>query len=246
MKPLYIVLILLAGLGSARGAVYDPSLGEARQAQALLGPDSWSEVLSIENTGSQSRFPRHLHALVFELEGILWFYAPDNGTQSLSRERGRAVADERNLGPLLKEVERGFASWSVVPPDPASEAARGVLPNGCFILSVAAFRERAAAGNGTAHAQLLSFYWEGAGGHTVLVYETAGGVCVLDPVRSSTPARFPAALARDALALARRLDRGRITRALWLPLHAPARVAPGYATVAERRRPAPAGTAGAS
>ena len=79
------VTVLLAGERA--------DLTNARSAQAILGADVWSQVIRIENTGSTKKYPRTVHALVFEVAGILWFYQDGEGTQSFSLHRGRLEAE---------------------------------------------------------------------------------------------------------------------------------------------------------
>jgi hypothetical protein len=214
------VVVSLVGAVFAHGA--DSSLANARRAQAELGPETWSEVIRIENDAPASRYPRALHALVFELAGILWFYSDTDGTQSLSLHRGQLAEEKAGLAPLLRAIEPGFARWSVVPATAsAPRARRGELPNGCFIESVAALRERLAHGAEMVGAQLLSFYVDvetGRKGHTVLACETAQGIEVIDPAHPAVVRRFSAELGADALRLARAFAGGDVAKARWVPL----------------------------
>ncbi len=199
------------------------SFGAARRAQALLGWDTWSEIIRIENISRASRYARTVYALVFELAGRLWFYTDADGTQSLSLHRDRLAEEKADLGPLLRAIEPGFARWNAVPVD-EKRIARGELPNGCFVESVAAWRARRAAGEEMTHVQLLAYYVEtpsGASGHTVLTYTAGNVVKVIDPALSPAPMAFPGALADDAMALARLVHGGSISRARWLRLDEP-------------------------
>lgn len=212
-------------------------LGHARQAQAMLGPGTWSRVIRVENLARSSRYPRIVYALVFELAEILWFYTDTDGTQSFSLHRGRLAEEKADFGPLLRDIEPGFANWNVVAQEaPAATRVGAKLPNGCFIDSVAALHRRLARGGTAAHPSLLSFYVdtaEGRQGHTVLTYEAGGRLEVIDPLASEKPRRFSLALAGDALALARFLNGGRIVTARWVPVDV--KVVPDegrYATVA--------------
>ena len=210
---------MLLGAAALRA---DDSLVHARRAQALLGPGVWSQVIRIENDAHPSRYPRTLHALVFELEGVLWFYTDTDGTQSFSLHRGRLAEEKADFRPLLRDIEPGFARWRVVPGGPGEE--HGEVPNGCFIESVAAWRARLAQGGETAQPQLLSFYvdtWEGRIGHTVLTYTTRKDQEVIDPEGPAAPRHFSAALAGDPLALARAVRGGGVTNARLLPLDVP-------------------------
>jgi hypothetical protein len=211
----------LALLGAATLWADDASLAHARQAQAMLGPEVWSQVIRIDNTARRSPYPHTLHALVFELEGLLWFYTDTDGTQSFSLKRGRLAEEKADFGPLLRDIERGFTHWSVVSDAPsAARAPRGSLPNGCFIQSVAASR---ALGAGVDHLQLLSYYVQtasGLRGHTVLTYEKRGHLGVFDPEEPERAQQFSKTLGRDPLALARAVLGGAVARARLLPLEA--------------------------
>ena len=207
---------LVVGVALVRGA--DVSLETARRAQALLGPGVWSQVIRVENDAHASRYPRELHALVFELAGVLWFYTDTDGTQSFSLRRGRLTEEKADFAPLLRDIERGFTRWSVAPD---GEATPGKLPNGCFIESIAALRARLERGEGVASAQLLSYYIEtvdGRHGHTVLSFATSRGVAVIDPDRPKQTRRFSASQAGEALELARALDGERVAAARWVPV----------------------------
>ena len=216
-----IVVCLLVGAANGRGAD-SFSLAAARRAQAELGPEIWSEVIRIENAAVLSAYPRTVHALVFELAGILWFYTASDGTQSLSLRRGRGAEDKADLSPLLRAIEPGFARWRVVPEGPGLPARtpRDDLPNGCFIDSVAVLRTRRERGDPAPGAQLLSYYIntsDGCRGHTVLTYATDSGIAVIDPAKPGSTRKFPAAVAADALSLAREIGGDHVVRARWLP-----------------------------
>ena len=207
---------LVVGAALVRGA--DLSLETARRAQALLGPGVWSQVIRVENEARVSRYPRELHALVFELAGVLWFYTDTDGTQSFSLRRGRLAEEKADFAPLLRDIERGFTRWSVAP---EGEATPGNLPNGCFVESVAALRERIERGEAVASAQLLSYYIDtadGRHGHTVLSFATSRGVEVIDPDRPKQVLRYSASQAEGALQLAQALDGERVAAARWVPV----------------------------
>jgi hypothetical protein len=223
------VVCLQVGAAFARGA--DSSFVHARRAQAQLGPEIWSEVIRIENSNIAGRYPRTLHALVFELADILWFYTDTDGTQSLSLQRGRTAADRADLAPLLREIDPGFTWWRIVPGEAAATSAtpgrRGELPNGCFIESLAALRVRRERGETIANARLLSYYVDtpaGRRGHTVLTGATDRGVEVIDPQEVEPLRIFPRELSGDALTLARALV-GEVAQARWVPIDQPG--APG-------------------
>ena len=207
---------LVVGAALVRGA--DVSLETARRAQALLGPGVWSQVIRVENDAHPSRYTRELHALVFELAGVLWFYTDTDGTQSFSLRRGRLAEEKADFAPLLRDIEPGFVRWSVAPD---GEATPGKLPNGCFIESVATLRARLERGEAVASAQLLSYYidaTDGRHGHTVLSFATSHGVEVIDPDRPRHPLRYSASEATGALQLARALEGGRVAAARWVPV----------------------------
>jgi hypothetical protein len=198
------------------------SLTHARQAQALLGADVWSRVIVVKNEGSTSRYPRTVHALVFELAGILWFYNDADGTQSFSTYRGRLEQDKADFAPLLREINRGFSSWTVIAPDfTLSVDQKAGLLNGCFVQSVANLRARLVSGAEVSHPQLLSYY-AGSGsriaGHTVLTYETAEGVQVIDPIDPARPMLYPREFSRNAVALGTALVGRVVQKAVWLPI----------------------------
>lgn len=191
----------------------DDSLVHARRAQAALGPDVWSRVIRIENQARGSRYPRVLHALVFELASVLWFYADTDGTQSFSLHRGRLAEEKADFGPLLRDIDPGFTRWSVAP---EGVATAGEIPNGCFIESVAALRGRLARGEEVANPELLAVYCDtptGRKGHTVLAYSTHENVEVVDSEPPAMRRSFSRALADDALALGRAMFGNDVVRA---------------------------------
>jgi hypothetical protein len=222
MKRHFSLLALWLLCGAVSFASERNGLAHARRAQVLLGADVWSQVITVENKGTISRYPRTVHALVFELAGILWFYTDTDGTQSFSTYRGRLEADKANFAPLLREINRGFASWTVVAPDfTAREPESERLSNGCFIESVANLRERLVTGDDVSCPQLLSYYAASGNhlaGHTVLTYETAAGVQVIDPVDPTHPRLYPREFARNAVALGTALVGRLVAKAVWLPV----------------------------
>ena len=217
----FFVLLLLATAALSA----ETSLEAARRAQSLLGPETWSRVIRVENETRGSRYPRLVHALVFELADILWFYTDFDGTQSLSLRRGELERDKRDLGPLLREIEPGFVRWTTVEStaETAPLESLGPLRNGCFVESVAALRERLQRGVPVRAPRLLSYYAKtslGLKGHTVLAYEIGDRVEIFDPGRPREPIVFAAAtLGSEALALARALEGyEEIIKARYLPL----------------------------
>ena len=209
---------------SATALRADSSLDHAREAQALLGPDVWSEVIRIENDSPSARYTRVVYALVFELADILWFYTDSEGTQSFSLYKGRLAEDKANFTPLLAALDPGFHHWRVVPGAVAAPARGGPLPNGCLIESVVALRDRLLRGGEAVHPQLLSYYVEtrnGLHGHTVLAYEAGGKIEVIDAARSSKRFTFPVAMGGDALRLARGVQGSAVAKARMLPVDWP-------------------------
>lgn len=235
MLTLGRLLLLFALLAATLPA--QPSLDYARWAQARLGPDIWSRVITVENDARRSPYPKVVHALVFELAGILWFYTATDGTQSFSLHRDNLAAEKADFGPLLRDIEPGFARWTETAPAPAGGAPvddGSPLRNGCFIESVVALRERVARGEGAAEPRLLSYYANtsaGRLGHTVLSYRVGGRVEILDPAQRERTFVFPLAAGADPLTLARALAGREVVKARYLPLHADA----GFAGLAGDR-----------
>ena len=213
-------LLLLLALAPLLRA--DFSLDQARVAQALLGPDIWSRLIRIENTATGGAYPRTLHALVFELAGILWFYTAHDGTQSLSLNHGRLAEEKADFGPLLRDIDPGFGKWSLVELRREAESvARGPLPNGCFIESVADLRVRLARGERLERPQLLSFYEDtplGRRGHTVLVFGRDRQLEVFDPSRPQARLVVANEMGSDALAVARALEGPAVVKACYVAL----------------------------
>ena len=213
----------MVGAVFAHGA--DSSFANARAAQARLGPEIWSEVIRIENSARVSRYPSSLHALVFEVAGILWIYTDGKGTESLSLRLGRLAEEKADLDPLLRAIEPGFDRWSVVPDNKQAPAARpGPLRNGCFIDSLAALRDRREHGEVVANPRLLSYhFYPGSGkpGHTVLAYGTDQGIEVVDPLLSDQVRQFPSKLADDALSLAQEFAGHGVAQARWVRIDVP-------------------------
>src|SRR5208282_5741579 len=175
-------LLSVAALATGLGA--NGQFEAVRRAQGQLEPHVWTQVIRIDNSNLSSRYPRTVDALLFQLDSILWFYTPADGTQSLSLYRNRAEADKLNLGPLLAAIDEGFTRWKVLPPagGPLPKPAR--LPNGCFIESIAILLRRLDCGAAVENPQLLSYYVArpgGVRGHTVLQFTSGGRVQVVDP-----------------------------------------------------------------
>lgn len=156
---------MLSVAALATGLGFDSSLEPVRQAQRLIEPYAWSEVVRIENSAAASRYPRVLNALIFQLDSVLWFYTPADGTQSLSLYRGRAEADKLDLGPLLAAIDGGFTRWEVLPKTSEFPLAGSRPPNGCFIESMAILFHRLADGASIENPKLLSYYVALPGGN---------------------------------------------------------------------------------
>lgn len=206
------------------------SLENARRAQALLGPETWSRVICVENTAAHSVYPATIHALVFEEAGLLWFYTDTDGTQSFSLYAGRLEEEKSDFTPLLHGIDPGFTAYSILPDTRAEYSVAGgggMLPNGCFVESLAALQDRVRQGERIDRARLLSCYVDTPGGrrgHTVLTYETPRGLFLLDPARSLQPRAVPREWADDALALAgAALQGAKVVKARWVPTTLPPR-----------------------
>lgn len=213
----------------------DANLQHARRAQALLGDEVWSQVIRVENESRSSHYPRVVHALVFEMADILWFYVSSEGTQSFSLHRGRLAEEKADFAPLLREIDPGFARWSVLADGPVRGTGPAVLLNGCFIESVVALRDRLLRGGEAVRPHLLSYYVNtrtGLQGHTVLAYETGDRVEVIDSAQAGKRFNFPAPLARDAMKLARAMEGPRVANARLLAVDWPAARAGYTSTVA--------------
>ena len=226
---------LLSVAALATGLGVDGSLESVRRAQGLLEPRVWTEVIRIENSAASSRYPRVVNAMIFQLDSVLWFYTPTDGTQSLSLYRGRAEADKRDLGPLLAAIDAGFTQWEVLPQAGGPPHAEARLPNGCFIESMAILFQKLAYGSRIENPRLLSYYVAlpaGIRGHTVLQYTLGGKVQVIDPDRPSGIIRIHYANEDDPKSVADRI-RGDVAKARHLPLGEFLDRAPGrfYATI---------------
>lgn len=185
----------------------------------MLGPAIWRRVIVIQNSALSSRYPRTLGAVVFEMGGILWFYASVDGTQSLSQRLGQLDADKAGLGPLLTEIDPGFTRWEVSP-DNAVDGATGPAPaNACFLECIQLLRERLASGAVVIEPRLLSYYVSVRGGilgHTVLYFRTMEGPMVIDPRFPKKRLRIRAAHVENAKSVADSL-RSDISSARWVP-----------------------------
>lgn len=199
-------------------------LESARRAQVMLGAETWSRIIRVENRSARSSYPTMVDALVFEQAGILWFYAATEGTQSLSLYRDRLAEDKDALGPLLRAINPGFVSFGFLPDsdEGVAQYPEVPLPNGCFIECLAAWRARVVRGERMEQPRLLSCYADSAAGlrgHTVLTYETPQGFVLLDPADNSRPQLVPGKWKEDPLALASIVMEGAtVLKARWVPV----------------------------
>lgn len=225
MLPAVLLFLLFPVLGRA---LESPTQEAAWQARRMLGEGVWSRVLRIENDDRHSPYPATVHALVFEMGGLLWFYTGMDGTQSFSLHRGRLEEEKREFGRLLRAVDPGFKRFTILP-DTAPAWARDSAPlaNGCFIDSLVALREALEQGEPVKQARLLTYYvkWRGrVTGHTVLVYTTDLGMHVVDKAAEREPQVFLGET-DDGLELARRLLhpslRHRLVTTRWFELISP-------------------------
>ena len=223
---LWCVRLFLFGLALVALLPAQPALENVRTAQALLGPGVWSRAITVRNEARVGPYPRIVHALVFELAGMLWFYTDVDGTQSFSLHAGNMAAEKADFGPLLRDIEPGFTRWTEAAPARAGRSlAGGGLPlqNGCFIESVVALRERVARGEVAEEPRLLSYYAlhrNGRLGHTVLSYRAGGRLEILDPARRERTFAFPVSAGLDPLNLARAFAGSEVIKARYLPLPA--------------------------
>lgn len=234
------LLALVAGLHAA--APPAESTLQARRAAAMLGPTLWKRVILIRNTAPASRYPRSLGAVVFEMGGILWFYTPTDGTQSLSLELGRAEADERDFGRLLPRIDPGFTQWEFDAAGAAGDETGPTPPNACFLESVALLRNRICAGAPVEQPRLLAYYVAlpgGLRGHTVLFFRVREGLTIIDPLRPKRQLRVRPRRPEDAKEVALCL-RGDIASARWIPI-APGVLATELSMAGQRSFPSAAG-----
>jgi hypothetical protein len=221
-------------------------------------------VLRLDDRWSNPRHPPQFHVLVFALEGRLWMYDSNEGTQSLSLYADRLEHDKADLAPLLRTVLPGLVGFQdvtdepVAPGPPPSRPRWGRdadLPFGCFIACVVHWRDLQAGAAPPDEAGVLAYYFDtGAGphGHAVLVYRQHGRRYAYDPADGRT-AGVPAGSPNSTpLQLARIVATLQIPfKARLLALHPPAglRTVAAVNFTAEEREPtagppAPSGPAG--
>jgi hypothetical protein len=193
----------------------------AREASEMLGPTLWKRVICVHNTSAESRYPKTLGAVVFEMGGILWFYTSTDGTQSLSLRRGHAREDERDFGPLLIHIDPGLSRWDYDSQGPGTAKRKNAVPpNACFVQSIALLRLSLSAGMSADHARLLSYYVaypDGLKGHTVLYLETDGGPTIIDPLMQRSPFQVRNANPEDPKSVACCIRRD-VASARWVPI----------------------------
>jgi hypothetical protein len=203
------VLLLLcftffAAPSGIAGTSTPSGLQSARSAQSLLGPETWSRILQIENSNRSSPYPKTVYALVFQFAGILWFYTEADGTQSFSLYKNRVNEEKADLSVGLRAIEEGFTRFTVMPPAASATPSRKELPNGCFIESVVSGWKRFAAGEYILEARLLMYYPRSKpSGHCVFVYRTDRGVFVIDSSEAGGPRRVASEWPSTPVALAR-------------------------------------------
>lgn len=174
-------LALLAAATSVRA----DSRESAFWGKELLGPDTWSRVLKIENAAPTVRYPAQFYALVFEFEGVLWFYTESDGTQSLSQQVGQVRTDKQNYLALARGLHAGFTRVTDGACDqpPLTALVDNKLPRGCFLYCMLNWRRLETFG-APARGQLLTYYINtptGSRGHTVLLYRYGKKHFLFDP-----------------------------------------------------------------
>ncbi len=252
MRPLFLLLILLAGAASARAAVgpVPPGLSDALAAREMLGGVTWARIMRIDNSRPagmwrRGAYPSTVYGLVFELSGILWLYTDSDGTQSLSLTTGTLERDRADPGPLLLAIDPGFRAWAWV--GEAQAAARDPArrpPNACMPGSVAAFLRRLAVGSETAAPRLLFYYVDAEGarrGHTVLLFSAGGHLSAVDAETSDRPVSLPDSLGTDPRAISAFLRGGPVAAARTLPILCTGKLAPPSRWAAQAPPGAPAG-----
>ncbi len=241
--------LLLLFAATLRG---DP-LALAQHARALLGEEVRSHVLRIECKPAKRHAPAPLYALVFVLEGRLWFYTASEGTQSLSLEAGQVERDLADPTPLLRVILPGFIRFEDVTELPISCGVLATpLPNGCFIECLARWHLLQGSQMPPNEGGLLAFYFNSAAGlrgHTVLVYQRDGRRFVYDPDTSKTEQPLPPSVGSVPLQIARamyssfRNSLAAPEKAQLLALHQPS-VYRDQALIASEKKPTPPGGSG--
>lgn len=209
MRHLLLLSLLLLGLRHSALAAL-PGLGDVLAARKLLSSGSWSRVLRVEHEGKDHTYPKSFYALVFEMASVLWVYAPQTGTQSLSQTVGTTLTDRSRVPELMKDVLPGVSLVLEEPGEVKGEQpSKGKPNNACFIESLAALEERMKEGGRPDSAQLFSYYYEYRKrryGHTVLTYAERGRCYVVDSAREEESVlEVDGSLVSDPAALANRI-----------------------------------------
>lgn len=196
MKPRFMCALLLLALTASPLGAYPSDLVSAFWGKVLLGPHTWSRVVRVENATPTARYPASFHALVFELEGILWFYAESEGTQSLSREVGRIRRDKEEFLQLVGRLSPGFTAVADATGDqpPLLALIENKLPRGCFLYGVLNWRRLEVDQRGLRSSQLLTYYVntaDGLRGHTVLLYRFGRRTFLYDPASEVLERELP-------------------------------------------------------
>jgi hypothetical protein len=222
-----MILLLSTAAASRGGVASQDGLAAAAAARSMLGDGTWARLVRIDNSGprrtlARVTYPRTVYALVFELSGVLWFYTGTDGTQSLSLTLATVERDEANPGPLFHSIDPGFGAWSwVEDPQARTNVAWRRPPNACFVESVAALYRRVAAGCEAGSPRLLSYYVDTPGGrmgHTVLLFETSGGLAAIDSDDSGRPVNIPREVGREPRVVSAYLRGGPISAARTFPI----------------------------
>ncbi len=210
MRRLLSLLVLLVLLcGSAQAAL--PGLSDVVNARALLSPGTWSRVLRIDLAKAGEVYPKSFYGLVFEMASVLWFYSPQEGTQSLSRHIGRTEEEKERLAELLRTPFPALQDWKEEEHPAPARAPESAPRNACFIESLALLDFRLRHGARTDYASLFTVYYhdkQKVRGHTVLYYEKGDKVYLADPAREE-PFVLSKAFASDQARVAALLVRGR-------------------------------------
>lgn len=224
MVFLRVLALFLLGVASlaAAGNARDRAMVVA--AQRILGPGLPSWRIEIKNRRVGGPYEATTQALVFAWRDGLWFYCPADGTQSLSRFRGRVERDRADLLPLLQRIGPGFAAYRELPADASGE--RALAPsNICFIESLAFARGLAAAEPRALRADVVSYYLEDGGrlhGHSVVWFTTGEGDFVFDGEGAPRVQRVRLGADGTATDFARAVldgaQRGRLARVTPLPV----------------------------
>ncbi|MBA4138721.1 MAG: hypothetical protein C0518_15555 [Opitutus sp.] len=208
----FVLLAFAVGAndGRAAPATYASDQVSAFWGRYLLGKDTWSRVVRVDNARPTARYPAAFYGLVFELEGILWFYTETEGTQSLSRSRGRIGRDRAEFRELVQTLSPGFTAVADVTDEspPLFALIDNRLPRGCFLFSVLNWRRLESKRLGYCQPRLLTYYVatpEGPRGHTVLIYRGGKRTFLYDSASESLEQEIGALDDDDPLGLATRL-----------------------------------------